>query len=206
MYLRLRKTNLHCKMKIIGWELNMLRAKLDKCLEILPKARQTSTKLTAEKGMILLSGWETQTFLFLYRKVTICKTDTDTSKPVKVSAEEEDVKTTLEFSSADSLESSVSLVSAGISQSIVSQKTDRTPSSASSSEVTEVRVNHYYLHIIYILSINYLRIIYALSRWLLTLSAAHGRSGSRTGGWRSGTATATGRRSAATRAWWAERR
>ena len=66
MYLRLRKTNLHCKMKIIGWELNMLRAKLDKCLEILPKARQTSTKLTAEKGMILLSGWETQTFLFLY--------------------------------------------------------------------------------------------------------------------------------------------
>ena len=204
MYLRLRKTNLHCKMKIIGWELNMLRAKLDKCLEILPKARQTSTKLTAEKGMILLSGWETQTFLFLYRKVTICKTDTDTSKPVRVSAEEEDVKTTLEFSSADSLESSVSLVSAGISQSIVSQKTDRTPSSASSSEVTEVRVN--YLQTIYTLSINYLRIIYALSRWLLTLSAAHGRSDSRTGGWRSGTATATGRRSAATRAWWAERR
>ena len=81
-----------------------------------------------------------------------------------MSAEEEDVKTTLEFSSADSLESSVSLVSAGISQSIVSQKTDRTPSSASSSEVTEVRINHYYLHIIYTLSINYLRIIYALSR------------------------------------------
>ena len=85
----------------------------------------------------------------MYRKVTICKTDANTSNPVKVSAEEEDVKTTLEFSSADSLESSVSLVSAGISQSIVSQKTDRTPSSASSSEVTEVRINHYYLHIIY---------------------------------------------------------
>jgi len=75
------------------------------------------------------------------RKVTICKTETDTTKPLKEAAAEEDVKTTLEFSSADSLESSVSLVSAGISQSLVSQKTDRTPSSASSSEVTEVIVN-----------------------------------------------------------------
>ena len=123
----------------------MLRAKLDKCLEILPKALQTSTKLTAEKGIIYF--WQTekhnlQPFHFCCRKVTICKTETDTPKPLKVSAEEEDVKTTLEFSSADSLESSVSLVSAGISQSLVSQKTDRTPSSASSSEVTEVRVNY----------------------------------------------------------------
>ena len=101
--------------------------------------------MTAEKGIIYF--WQTEKhnlkpFHFCFRKVTICKTETDTTKPLKEAAAEEDVKTTLEFSSADSLESSVSLVSAGISQSLVSQKTDRTPSSASSSEVTEVRVNY----------------------------------------------------------------
>ena len=54
--------------------------------------------------------------------------------PPKTSASNHEMKTTLEFSSADSLESSMSLVSAGIT-------TASTRSSLSASEVTEVIVN-----------------------------------------------------------------
>ena len=87
-------------------------------------------------------------FIAFYSKVPSSPEKTaSVQSPLKTSASNHEMKTTLEFSSADSLESSVSLVSAGITTAMTSTRSSTlasatsTRSSSSPSEVTEVIVN-----------------------------------------------------------------